>query len=143
MYICIYIHICLLSCKCATHNIKLVTCKESRYILRLLLLFYLDCSPLFLFQAIQHGSRRHVILQCPRTSGQASGLTRCSTLDTFLNCVFMVQTDCIAKISPKDGVVREWILLHSLRFLLINLSFDVFIDYYLSSKGYFSYSFRS
>lgn len=25
------------------------------------------------------------------------------------------QTDCIAKISPKDGVVREWILLHSLR----------------------------
>ncbi|XP_074353173.1 glutaminyl-peptide cyclotransferase-like isoform X2 [Apium graveolens] len=24
-------------------------------------------------------------------------------------------TDCIARISPKDGVVREWILLHSLR----------------------------
>ncbi|KAL8127919.1 hypothetical protein AgCh_014746 [Apium graveolens] len=25
------------------------------------------------------------------------------------------QTDCIAKISPKDGIVREWILLQSLR----------------------------
>ncbi|KAL1813791.1 hypothetical protein ACET3Z_023856 [Daucus carota] len=27
----------------------------------------------------------------------------------------VLQTDCIAKISPKDGVVREWILLHNLR----------------------------
>ncbi|KAK1366565.1 glutaminyl-peptide cyclotransferase-like [Heracleum sosnowskyi] len=27
----------------------------------------------------------------------------------------VLQTDCIARISPKDGVVREWILLHSLR----------------------------